>query len=328
MFSKAQPLKVLVTGAGGFLGRLVVAAALRDGHRVVALIRPESVARRTFPDGVTVLPGDLERPGTWCDELQDVDAVIHCAAVFGHLPSSTEASVRATRHLLAALPQGLRRLVHVSSLIVYDFDAPPLGGVLNEDTPLEAAPARRDAYTRTKLLQEQHVRDHATRTGADLVIVRPGPIYGPGHAWSGGAARRIGPIDLIVAPLSRMRLIHVENCADAIVAALTTPIDTPLIVNLVDAEQPTHWRFHRLARRAGVALGIPVPVPYFAVVTLGTIARLVFALVERGHLPGKLDPVTRRLWWRPLRYPNTRARKALGWTQRVSLLDGIATLGS
>ena len=318
-----------MTGAGGFLGRSVVAAALREGHQVVALVRPESVARLSFAAGVTVLAGDLEAPGAWCAGLDDVDAVVHCAAVFGYLPSSTEATVRATGQLLAALPPGLRRLVHVSSLIVYDFDAPPLGGALDEDTPLETTPARRDAYTRTKLLQERDVQDYAARTGAELVIVRPGPIYGPGNTWRGGAAWRVGPIDPIVAPLARMRLIHVENCADAIVAALTTPIAGPLIVNLVDAEQPSHWRFHRLVRRAGVAVGFPLPVPYCAMVALGTLARLMIALIgrKRLRLPDKLDPVTLRLWWRPMHYPNTRARTTLGWTQRMSLAAGIATLG-
>ena len=321
-------MKVLVTGGGGFLGRTVAIAAAQAGHQVVAMVRPVSALRATFPAGVTVLAGDLRQCGPWVDAIGDVDAVVHCAAAFGDLPSQLAGTVLATENLLTALPASLRRIVHVSSLSVYDFDAPRFGGILDEETPQEPAPLRRDAYTQTKLMQERLVREYATRAAKELVVVRPGAIYGPGKDWDAGTGFKIGRFDLIFAPLSKMRLIHVDNCADAIVAALTTPIDGAVIANLIDPEQPSHWRYHALARRAGVPTGIGAPVPYVLVLALGGAARLASKLFFRGRarLPEMLDPPRQRVRWRPLRYPNARARTALGWTPRLDLTQGVATL--
>lgn len=317
-----------MTGAGGFLGRAVVAAAARAGHQVLAMVRPVSAGRSTYPAGVTELAGDLRQRGPWTQSLGDVDAVVHCAAAFGDLPSQLAGTVLATENLLAALPPTLRRIVHVSSLSVYDFDAPRLGGVLDEATPLESAPLRRDAYTQTKLIQERLVREYAARAGTELVVVRPGAIYGPGKDWDAGTGLKAGRLDLVFAPLAKMRLIHVDNCAEAIVAALAAPLDGPLTVNLIDPEQPSHWRYHALARRVGVPTGIAVPFPYLFVLALGWSAKLASKLFFRGRarLPETLDPPRQRVRWRPLRYPNARARTALNWTPRVGLQEGVATL--
>lgn len=319
-------MKVFVTGAGGFLGRAVVAAAARAGHQVLAMVRPASAGRGGLPAGVTEVAGDLRQRGPWTESLVGVDAVVHCAAAFGDLASQLAGTVLATENLLSALPGGVKRIVHVSSLSVYDFDAPR--GTLDESTPLEAAPLRRDAYTQTKLLQEQLIRDYATRRGTDLVVVRPGAIYGPGKDWDAGTGLKIGRFDLIFAPLSRMRLIHVDNCADAIVAALSTPLAEPLTVNLIDPEQPSHWRYHSLARDAGVPTGTAVPVPYIAMLGLGLAARIASKLFFRGkaRLPELLDLPRQRVRWRPLRYPADHARQALGWTPRTDLIRGVATL--
>lgn len=321
-------MKVLVTGAGGFLGRAVAAAAARAGHQVVAMVRPASAGRGGHPDGVTELAGDLRQRGPWAEALGDVDAVVHCAAASGDLPSQLAGTVLATENLLAALPPVTGRIVHVSSLSVYDFDAPRLGGTLDEATPLEAEPLRRDAYTQTKLLQERLVRDYAAARGIGLVVVRPGAIYGPGKDWDAGRGLKAGRFDLIFAPRARMRLVHLDNCAEAIVAALTAPLQGPLIVNLIDPEQPSHWRFHRMASRAGVATGVPVPVPYVAVLGLGLAARIASKLFFRGkaRLPELLDLPRQRVRWRPLRYPAAQARAALAWTSRRDLAQGVSTL--
>lgn len=319
-------MKVFVTGAGGFLGRAVVGAAARAGHQVVAMVRPASAGRGGFPAGTVEVAGDLRQRGPWAQALIDVDAVVHCAAAFGDLASQLAGTVLATENLLSALPGGVRRIVHVSSLSVYDFAASR--GTMDEATPLEQEPLRRDAYTQTKLIQERLVRDHAERRGTELVVVRPGAIYGPGKDWDAGTGLKAGRFDLVFAPLSRMRLIHVDNCADAIVAALTASLDGPLTVNLIDPEQPSHWRYHQLARRAGVPTGTAVPVPYVAVLGLGLAARIASKLFFRGkaRLPELLDLPRQRVRWRPFSYPADRARQALGWMPRRTLAQGVATL--
>lgn len=318
-------MKVLVTGAGGFLGRAVVAAALAAGHEVLALHRPASAnpARLTL-QRLTYILGDLRQPGAWQVDIRTVEAVIHCAAAAsGDLSTQLAGTVLATENLLAALPTDLRRFVHVSSFSVYDFDDPGFGGILSEESAVEGCPLRRDAYTQTKLLQESLVRRYAASCGTPLIVARPGAIYGPGKTWDYGRGCALGRFDLILAPLARMRLIHVHNCADALVDALTIPLDSELTINLVDSEQPTHWAFHRLARGAGAATGHAIPVPYLLVLALGLGARLASMLFFKGHarLPELLDLPRQRARWRPLRYSRERALSVLQVEQRVSLAD-------
>jgi nucleoside-diphosphate-sugar epimerase len=323
-------MRVLITGAGGFLGRATVAAALAAGHEVLAMHRPASpVATGSNEPRLTWIAGDLRQRGDWCGRLAGVEAVIHCAAAAsGDLATQLAGTVLATENLLAALSPDLRRFVHVSSFSVYDFDDPGVFGVLSEDTPLEARPLRRDPYTQTKLIQERLVREYASARRVPLVVARPGAIYGPGKTWDYGRSLGLGRLDLVFAPLARMRLIHVDNCAEALVAALTVPVDGELIVNLVDAEQPSHWSFRRQARRAGAPTGIGVPVPYLVVLALGLAARLASVLFfkSRARLPEWLDPPRQRVRWRPLRYSRTRAKSALGVPQRVPLAEGVSAM--
>ena len=325
-------MRVLVTGATGFLGSAVVSAALEAGHEVIAVRRPASpVPSIGHSDRLSWICADLREAGNLHEALRPVEGVIHCAAATsGDLSTQLASTVVATENLLASLPKDLKRFVLVSSLSVYDFDEPRLFGTLSEDTPLEARPLRRDPYTQTKLIQERLVRDFASKRKIALVVARPGAIYGPGKTWDYGRALAINRLDLIFAPLARMRLIHVDNCADALVAALTAPIDEELLVNLVDSEQPSHWRFHRLARRAGAAAGLGVPVPYLLVLGTGAAARLASWLFFKGRarLPEVLDPARQRVRWRPLRYARARAQQVFGLPQRISLGAGIARMVS
>jgi len=323
-------MKVLVTGATGFLGSAVVAAALAAGHEVVALRRPSAPPPASVSTGqLSWLATDLRQPGNLRKRLKEIEGVVHCAAATsGDLATQLAGTVVATENLLACLPQGLQRFVHVSSLSVYDFDKPRFLGLLSEDTSLESHPLRRDAYTQTKLIQERLVRDFARSEQIPLVLARPGAIYGRTKTWDYGRGLAIKGIDLIFAPFARMRLIHVDNCADALVAALTAPVDGDLVVNLVDSEQPSHWRFHALARRAGAPTGLGVPVPYAAVLGIGLAARLASWLFFKGRarLPEFLDPPRQRVRWRPLRYARDRTRIILGTRQRVSLQQGLAEM--
>jgi 2-alkyl-3-oxoalkanoate reductase len=316
-------MKVFVTGAAGFLGTATAKAAAAAGHEVSAMHRPSSTLAFS---GVAPVAGDLRQPGSWRESLADCDAVIHCAAAAsGDLATQLAGTVLATENLLAALPAGLTRFVHVSSFSVYDFGEPRWFGSLDEGTAIESSPARRDVYTQTKLLQEELVRRHCREHGIPLVIVRPGAIYGPGKDWDFGRAMKLGKFDLIFAPSSRMRLVHVEDCARALVTALDAELEGELVVNVVGDDQPSHWGFHRRARRAGAPVGIPVPVPYPLVRALGGAAWLASRMFFGGkaRLPETLDLPRQQVRWRNLRYSSRQAKERLGWTESVPLAEGL-----
>ena len=321
-------MRVLVTGASGFLGKSVVRAAAVAGHRVVALVRPTAdVSNLGWPDNVEVVKGDLRQMGAWRDHL-DVDLVIHLAAApSGDIATQFAGTVQATENLLDSLQlRSLRRFIHISSFSVYDYSIRPKHGIIDEATALESQPQARDAYTITKMLQESLVIDRCDDTGLECVIIRPGAIYGPGKDWDCGTALSFKSFDLLFGPLGAFRLTYVDNCADAIVRAIDADVGKARVFNIVDDECPSLWKYHNACRRAGARAGFVIPVPWLLIAALGRMVRLVnrLAFRNRAKLPELLEYRRQQARWRPLRYSNALARNVLGWTPSVKLAEGVA----
>ncbi len=337
-------MRVLVTGASGFVGAAVVQSAVRAGHQVVALVRPTArldTSNSSGPEAsgsiwndphVEVLRGDLRERGPWTAGLTGIDAVAHLAAAgSGDLGTQFQGTVLATEHLLGALDlAALRRFVHVSSFSVYDFDAIAAGATLDERSPIEDDLEQRDAYTTTKLVQEQLVRDTLaatpTRTATELVVIRPGAVFGPGKDWDFGLAMRLGSRrGLLFAPRSSMRLTYVDNCADAIVAALEAPLAAGATFNIVDDDAITYRDYLQACRTAGAATPSAIAVPWTAVVGFGRLVAFIdrIAFDGRAKLPEFAASTRQAARWKPLRYSTAEARRLLAWTPKVSFAEGV-----
>jgi nucleoside-diphosphate-sugar epimerase len=317
-------VKVLVTGATGFLGRSVVKALAERGHDVVAVARPAAALPSENSERITYIRGDLRQRGDWVDRINGVEAVVHAAAaVGGSFPEQFAGTVVATENLLDNIDWNtLRRFVLISSFSVYDYARGP--SRMDERHPLEADPSRRDAYTWTKMLQEDLVERTCKQHEIPFVSIRPGAIYGPGKDWDAGSALSAGKFDLLFSPLGRMRLTHVDNCADAIAAAVEAEGATGAF-NIVDDEQPTHARYHSLCRRAGAPIGRAIYIPWWLAATAGLGVKLInTAFFKKGaRLPEILDYPRQRARWKGYSYSNARAKQELGWTPRVRLADAV-----
>lgn len=327
-------MRVLITGAAGYLGRSVVSSAIDAGHEVVALVRRSTVMESLdwAHHEVTVVRGDLRQQGPWNEHLAGIDAVVHlAAATSGRFDEQFSNTVVATENLMrcvAALP--IRRFVHVSSLAVYDYASLPPGATLDEWTPLEQEPERRDSYTVTKLIQERMIRSTCSERGIDLVVVRPGAIYGPGADWQHGAAVVAGRVALIFSPRASLRLTHVTNCAEAVVRALDSPAASGRTVNIVDDDLPSHMEFFRQCARVPGRSAIGVPIPWYLVDAVGRVVELanVRGFGRRARLPEVLDRRRQGARWKPLRYSNLEAKRVLGWTPRLTIETGIDQMRS
>lgn len=330
-------MKLFVTGANGFLGRHVVAEAIAQGHDVIAMVRsPRSVAAAPWRDDerVTVVAGDVRRAApAWVDALGRADAVVHlAAAVGGDFATQFASTVLGTEQLLASMvAAGVRRLVHVSTFSVYDYRAIATGGVLDETSALEARPADRDEYAQTKLVQERLVRGFAADHQGRVTIIRPGAVYGPEHLWDAGRAVRLaGPLWAALAPNGELKLTYVENCAQAIVLAAEKDEAVGETLNIVDDDPPTQREYEAAMKRAGFSVGTSVPIPYVAAKGFGE----AMAWISRRRYGGKLRlpayavPAKMDSQYRPLHYPNARAKRVLGWTPRYRLDEALARIAA
>ncbi|MEJ2560935.1 MAG: NAD-dependent epimerase/dehydratase family protein [Anaerolineae bacterium] len=172
---------ILVTGATGFLGRNLCEHLARQGYRLRALARPTSDVTFLEALGAEIAIGDVRDLDSVRTALAGCDMVIHAAARFrlwGPPELVEEINLWGTRNMLAtAYAQGVRRFVHVSTIIVVGPQPP--GTIITEATPY--SPYHGDNYARTKMGGERLALSYA-EIGLPVIVLRPGALYGPwGH---------------------------------------------------------------------------------------------------------------------------------------------------
>jgi nucleoside-diphosphate-sugar epimerase len=330
-------LKVLVTGAGGFLGGHVVERLLAHGYtNIRCFLRDRGKAERLLAlseshPGVQLelCYGNLRSKSDCARAVADVSLVVHLAAGMKGAPAEMFAdSVVVSRNLLEALearngmPIEKTRVVLVSSFGVYGVV--PLGrrARIDELTPLENHPELRDVYSHSKLRQERLFREYQQKSGFELVVLRPGVIYGPGGgAFSNRVGLQIGPVFFHLGGSNLLPLSFVVNCAEAIVLAASHPDAAGQVYNVHDDELPTASRYLREYKRHVKKIR-SIRLPYFAIRIL---ARLLEAYHRhsQGQLPGIITLYKVAAAWGGNRFDNAKLH-TLGWRQLVATPDAMA----
>jgi nucleoside-diphosphate-sugar epimerase len=318
-------LRILVTGAGGFLGRHVVTALLRRGHAVRALVRPSSwVDSRDWVDRAEVVRADLRAPGPLATAFEGVDVLAHLAArVGGNESAQMSDTVVGTERLLEAMARSAtRRLVLASSFSVYDWSA--VRGTLTEESPLESDFLyRRDGYAIAKTWQERITRRMSREHGWDLTVLRPGFIWGRDHEYLAGIGQKVGQWHLVFGPSTRLPLTHVENCADCFAEAVENPRAVGETFNVVDGHDLSSWRYLGEYLRHGEARARRIPVPYAAALSAALLAEWVnrWFCEGRARLPGLMTPCRFRARFKPLSFSTRKLREVLGWHPPLDLAE-------
>jgi len=168
-------VRVLVTGASGFLGGHLVEELVRRGYSVRALVRKTSRTDLLRELGVELVVGDITQPETLGPAVKGVDAVVHLAAYytfFGKKELYELVNVRGTEWVArASLKAGVRRFIYCSS-------TEAIGPVKNPPADESTPPNPQFEYGRSKLRAENVVKG-LEREGLQYTIIRPSGIYGP-----------------------------------------------------------------------------------------------------------------------------------------------------
>jgi len=324
-------MKVLITGASGFVGKYVVAAALEAGHTVRAVIRPKTDETRfswhTHPN-LEIARFDLRQRRGLADIVAGVDAVIHLAATKGgDFYDRFAGTVIGTENLLIAMQEAeVNHLVVTSTFSLYDYQKIPRETVLDENSPLIENPLNRDAYAQTKLIQEEMIREYEKEHNATVTIIRPGMIYGREALWHALLGAELGDNRwLKIGGKSTLPMTYVENCAEAIVKALTEEQAFGQTINIVDDELPTQQSYiDGLLERESEPPKL-IPVSWSLMQGLSNLAWFVNKGLLRGQarLPGILVPAQLQARFRPLQYSNRLAKSLLNWTPRYSFEESL-----
>lgn len=293
-------MRILVTGATGFVGGAVLPALSAAGHTPIAAVRrapPMNVASQQV--------GSIGPDTDWSAALKDIDAVVHLAGRAHRRDGASEndyqkVNAAGTERLAAmAATAGVRRLIFVSTIKVHG-ERTPDGGPPFRETDI---PAPDDAYARSKLAGEHALEAIADGSAMASVILRPPLVYGPKAPANFRAlvdlCDRAPPLPL-ASIRNRRSLIAVGNLAAAIVACLDHPAAPGRIFPVCDGEDLST---PELVRRIAKSLGRPArlfPCPVSWLRLAGTITgkrAAVQRLTESLAVDG--SAICKALDWQP-----------------------------
>jgi nucleoside-diphosphate-sugar epimerase len=336
--------RILVTGAGGFIGaRLVEVLHCAGGWQVVAGVRRWPTAARVARFGVELAPCDIRSPEQVARALTGVTHLVHCAVT----GDDRATIVEGTRVLMeGALKAGIAKVVHLSTVDVYGR---PEGEVVEE----RPAAVTGRVYGDSKIEAERAVQALAAR-GLPVSLLRPTLVHGPfGATFTVAYAQRLQASPWLVpaaAAQGTCNLVYVDDLVGAIIAALqarTAPGET---FNINGPERPS-WNDY--FRALNGALGLP-PLTYaepaqarFAqkamepvrVVAKAALKRLkpqIMAVYQRSELARRFmkaaearvrnTPNANELeaFGRRVSFSSAKAQRLLGYQPRFPMTEALA----
>jgi nucleoside-diphosphate-sugar epimerase len=308
-------MRVLVTGATGFVGHAVIARLASDSAWQIRV-----AARRDMPDlpaGMkSVVVGDLAPDTDWSRAVSEIDVIMHAAARVHVLRDKSADSLAVFRRVnvegtlaLAehAARAGARRFIFLSSIKVNGEETVPGFPFTPEDA---ANPL--DAYAISKFEAEVGLKQISTASGLEIVIIRPPLVYGPGvranflsmMTWLYKGV----PLPFGAATHNKRSLVALDNLVDLILTCVDHPAAGNQTLLVSDGEDLSTAE---LLTRMGAALGRP--------------ARLIAIpsslLISTAKLVARRDLARRLLG--SLQVDITTTRELLGWHPPLSVDDGL-----
>lgn len=312
---KLPDLPVLVTGGSGFVGGAIAAWLAREGARVSALVRKAGAHPGLDSPHVTQIEGEFTDAATGQRVCAGQTYVVHAAATVGKdLAEALAINAHGTATLAAAArAAGCRHFVHISTVSVYDFQAPLAS--FDEDAPLRElgrtyahSPAASPHYGIAKAEAERLLWLEVKR-GLNATALRLGAVLGvhPTSVWVVKVPPKVraGQVPLRGDGSDLMTMTHIDNVVRAVALSLGNPAAFGRAYNVVDDE--VTWREFIDGIRSWFPDAPPAPVIPAEQVTLA----------DRFIAPCPSERIKRELGYAPVKRFAEGMAEARAWWGRT-----------
>lgn len=308
-------MKVLVTGANGFLGSWLTRALVNEGHEVSILVRPTSNLSELKGLDFKVRHGDVTDIFSLSEACVGMDAVFHLAGVIAYKKNQRtlmeKVNVEGTRNVVEVCKQQkIKRLVYLSSVTAIGASFSP-NEVLNEESEYRIHNLNL-GYFETKKAAEDIVVEACKNNEIDAVILCPSTIYGAGDAKKGsrGVQVKVAQQKFKFYTSGGVSVVAVEDVIDGILKAWKNGKKGERYI-LSGENLTIQQLFTMIANEAGVTPP-KVKIPNFILHIIGTIGDLFEAMGLSSSISSENAYTSTMYHW----FDSSKAKKELGFNPR------------
>ncbi|MFH1856319.1 MAG: NAD(P)-dependent oxidoreductase [Candidatus Omnitrophota bacterium] len=314
---------ILITGASGFLGGYLVDEFLKHGFKVRAMARSTSDLTHLKKTNAEIIFADLKNSSELKSALNGISEVIHAAALLGVRGNSQkdflEVNYEAVKKLAdLCVEKKIKRFTFISSIAA-------VGPIIGKDNLLDEnalSSSLSGFYGQSKYKAEEYLLSLGKSVKMEIVILRPGLIYGPNDKRCAANYFRIANLGFFPIPLpadNKASFIYVTDAAKAVFLAHTKSL--PNEIYMLANDVATFKEFgQKLLLTRGKKFSFLIPVPRWMVNIIAFAAAFIFILSGKStSIRGRIKDIGRGNW----AVDNSKIKTKLGFVPEVSLTQGL-----